>query len=67
MKEIAERLVSEHRLNAEEFRALIESCDDPTLDILRNEAVRTAQKRFGRGIFVRGLIEISSYCRNNCL
>lgn len=67
MKEIAERLVSEHRLNAEEFRALIESCDDPTLDFLRNEAVRTAQKRFGRGIFVRGLIEISSYCRNNCL
>lgn len=67
MKEIAERLVSEHRLNAEEFRALIESCDDPTLDILRNEAVRTAQKRFGRSIFVRGLIEISSYCRNNCL
>ena len=39
MKEIAERLVSEHSLNAEEFRALIESCDDPTLDFLRNEAV----------------------------
>lgn len=67
MKKIAERLVSEHRLNAEEYRALIESCDAQTLDFLRKEAVRTAHKRFGRGIFVRGLIEVSSFCRNNCL
>ena len=33
---------------------------------LRDYAVRTARERFGRSIFVRGLIEISSYCKNDC-
>lgn len=33
---------------------------------LRDFAVRTARERFGRSIFVRGLIEISSYCKNDC-
>lgn len=34
---------------------------------LRDCAVRAARERFGRAIFVRGLIEISSYCHNDCL
>ena len=33
---------------------------------LRTYARRVAQKRFGKKVFVRGLIEISNYCRNNC-
>ena len=66
MMQLAQRLVCERTLSAEQFRALIELCDDHTLDYLRQEAVRTAQKRFGLGIFVRGLIEISSFCRNDC-
>lgn len=33
-----------------------------------SEAAReVALLRFGHGIFVRGLIEISNYCKNNCL
>ena len=63
---LAQRLVCERTLTTEQFRALIELCDDLTLDYLRQEAVRTARGRFGFGIFVRGLIEISSFCRNNC-
>ena len=63
---LAQRLVCERTLTTEQFRALIELCDDLTLDYLRQEAVRTARGRFGLGIFVRGLIEISSFCRNNC-
>ena len=66
MMTLAQRLVCERTLTTEQFRALIELCDDLTLDYLRQEAVRTARGRFGFGIFVRGLIEISSFCRNNC-
>ena len=66
MIELVQRLVSERRLSAEEFRKLISLCDSQTLDYLRKESVRTAQKRFGLGIFIRGLIEISSFCRNDC-
>ena len=66
MMTLAQRLVCERTLTTEQFRALIELCDDLMLDYLRQEAVRTARGRFGLGIFVRGLIEISSFCRNNC-
>ena len=34
---------------------------------LRHCAARTSEELFGRAVYVRGLIEISSYCRNNCL
>lgn len=36
----------------------------------RNEIARCARaicdKQFGKGVYVRGLVEISSYCKNNC-
>ena len=34
---------------------------------MRYCAARTSVELFGRAVFLRGLIEISSYCRNNCL
>ncbi len=50
------------------YRLIVSSCeDDDTFSLLRQEAVKIATKHFGKGIFVRGLIEISSYCRNDCL
>lgn len=67
MRELAERLVLEGGWNASHYRLLLEQCDDATLAYLRKEAVRTAQERFGCAVFVRGLIEVSSYCRNDCL
>lgn len=66
MRDLVHRLVGERTLKRDEFRALIASCDSQTLEYIRKESVRTAQERFGHGIFVRGLIEISSFCRNDC-
>lgn len=65
MKSILTRLTSGQQPTIEELTALLGSkCEEA--QYLRDCAVRTAQERFGRAIFVRGLIEISSYCRNNC-
>ena len=41
--------------------------DVDTLNHLREIAVRTAREQFGLGVYIRGLIELSSYCRCNCL
>lgn len=41
--------------------------DTATLQYLRDTAVRIAREQFGRGIYIRGLIEISSYCHRDCL
>ena len=41
--------------------------DADTLQLLRDTAVRTAQEQFGLGIYIRGLIELSSHCHRDCL
>jgi biotin synthase len=66
MRAIVERLAQEHRASKRDLISLLYSCDSPTLDYLRQEAARIARKQFGFGIFLRGLIEISSFCKNDC-
>lgn len=53
-------------LQGAEFKALL-TCDSSSFEAIRVAAVESAQRVFGNGIFVRGLIEISSHCKNNCL
>ena len=69
MKELVEQLASHHTLDASAMEQLLESAvhDIDLLQYLRNTAVRTAQEQFGRGIYIRGLIELSSYCYRDCL
>ncbi len=69
IKESVNRLCREHILDTERlYRLIVSSCeDDDVFHLLRQEAVKTATRHFGRGIYVRGLIEISSYCHNDCL
>lgn len=50
----------------EEWRMLLTSLSDEQVSRLRRRAAETAVARFGHGVYVRGLIEISSFCRNNC-
>lgn len=66
MKLLVDRLSHEQILSAHEYRKLIENCDGTTFDYLRQKAATISKLQFGSGIYVRGLIEISSYCRNNC-
>lgn len=61
-----ERLVNEHRLGAEGLRSLLNACDPDTQSLLRNKAAEVTHSHFGRRIYIRGLIEVSNYCRNNC-
>lgn len=64
-----EQLASHHTLDASSMERLLTQAahDTDTLSYLRQEAVRTAQEQFGRGIYIRGLIELSSHCHCNCL
>ena len=64
-----EQLASHHTLDASAMEQLLEQAahDAYTLNELRNKAIRTAQEQFGCGIYIRGLIELSSYCHCNCL
>ena len=69
MRELVKQLASHHTLDASSMERLLTQAahDTDTLSYLRQEAVRTAQEQFGRGIYIRGLIELSSHCHCNCL
>lgn len=66
-EEWIDRLRTRRGLCPDELRLLIETCDDGLRDTLAAAAREVTQTSFGKGVYLRGLIEISSYCRNNCL
>ncbi len=63
-----EKLFATQHLEVEEFYQLISTClkCDNSFNLLRDKAAQIAREQFGFGIYMRGLVEISSYCRNNC-
>ena len=67
MTGLINRLRTHHRLDAEEYRALLLCEDAGTVDALHRQAREEAVSRFGHKILLRGLIEFTNRCRNNCL
>ncbi len=67
MLSIIEKLSQEHRLTHDEYVRLIEYGAGEGANVLAERARETAVSVFGREIYVRGLVEISSYCKNDCL
>ncbi len=65
-REAIAKLAGQQKLQRHEWRALLTQLDKEEQEQLRRQAVATATSKFGQGIYIRGLIEISSYCRNNC-
>ena len=66
-REWIDRLERERNLSDAEFAALIECSDPQTLDYLAQRARAVRDAHYGRRVFIRGLIEYSNYCRNDCL
>lgn len=65
-RELIKKLYDGNSMLREEWHTLLTALDDEEKEFLRSLAAEIAMQKFGKGIFVRGLIEISSYCRNNC-
>ena len=61
------RLYESGGASREELEFLIDGRNDETAQKLFALARRRALENYGNAIYVRGLIEISSYCKNDCL
>lgn len=64
MTELVEKLYNTGNLSDSELKKLIESNERP--ELLAEYADKVRRKYYGNKVFLRGLIEISSYCRNDC-
>ena len=66
VKCLIEKLEANRILSEGEFRTLLSEISDEDLDFLRELACHTAKKYFGNKIYIRGLIEFTNYCKNDC-
>lgn len=64
--EIIDILERERRLPKEQLRWLLETKDQETLEYLRKRAEAVRQSVYGNQIYIRGLIEFTNYCKNDC-
>lgn len=67
MTELVQKLYTTGDLDDSELKTLIETDDEETAKLLKEKADEVRQKYYGKKVFLRGLIEVSSYCRNDCL
>ncbi len=64
--ELTEKLINSHSLTESEYKELISLRDEESALILQAEAVRLRKENYGDKVYIRGLIEISNICKNDC-
>lgn len=66
MKELVDKLYANRILRAEEFYDLLTNIDEDTREYLSQKAREVSQRYFQKKIYIRGLIEFTNYCKNDC-
>ena len=66
MKELIDKLHHTQELTREEFLILLSNRNTETDLYARRLARGVRQKIYGDQVYIRGLIEFTSYCRNDC-
>lgn len=66
-QEIIEKLETEQKLTLEGLHVLLETENEESIAELAKRARETAQGIYGNMVYIRGLIEFTNYCKNDCL
>lgn len=67
MREIVERFLQNPNLTKEGYRELLDCVEDrESVEKVTKEAVRIRKAYYGDKVYLRGLIEFTNYCKNNC-
>lgn len=63
---LIDKLEKEHSLTLNEYQQLIIGFDSDLASYTAEKARLACEKHYGKDIYIRGLIEISNYCKNDC-
>ena len=63
---LIDRLAEEHSLSKEQYEALIAGRSQSLADYAAQRADKVRREIYHNDVYIRGLIEISSVCRNDC-
>ena len=64
---LIDKLALTHSLTLSEYEYLIENRTQESADRLRELAVSARREVYGNSVYIRGLIEISNICKNDCI
>lgn len=64
---LIDRLEREHTLSLQEYQYLLDHYSEEAASYLAEKAVAVRSAIYGKDVYIRGLIEISNICKNNCL
>lgn len=67
MKQLVDKLQQNQILSIAEFVRLIDGRNDELDQYLFEKARQVKQQHYGNSIYIRGLIETSNFCKNDCL
>lgn len=66
MDQLIKRLRDEQTLPEEDFRILLSAEDDASLEALCLQARQVREQYYGLKVYIRGLIELTNICKNDC-
>ena len=64
---IIDEITACRNITLEQLHMLLETDDMQAVDYLRKRASEKAHETYGNQVFIRGLIEFTNYCKNDCL
>ena len=64
---LVDKLKENRILSKEEFVTLLNDNSEQTTNYLRETAIKIRKEVYKNHIYIRGLIEISNFCKNDCL
>ncbi len=67
VKELIEKLQKNKSLSLEEYRFILDNYSNQDAEFAKELAVNARKAVYGNSIYIRGLIEVSNYCKNGCL
>ncbi len=66
MKELIDKLEREQALSLDEYTSLVENRTSKLSEYLFQKSREASKKFYGNDIYLRGLIEFTNYCKNDC-
>ena len=64
--ELADKLEAERNLSDDEFRHILLCDDEKFSEYLSKKAREVRESIYGKDVYIRGLVEFTNYCKNNC-
>ena len=66
-EQLIDQLVVRRSLPLEGYEGLLDAYSDQAAARLAQHAVAARRKAYGSRVFIRGLVEVSNWCKNDCL